>query len=268
MTDIHRRSTVGMLTVVGGYAVLAGLWIVLSDQTLKLLFQDADALVKASMFKGWLFVAVTSVLLYGLVQRLAAALGAAHARELALEQARHQPPPMFVAIVETSADAIFAKDMHGRYLLFNQAAARCVGQPAEHVLGQDDRALFPPEQAAYLMAVDQRVRSSGHTETCEETLQTVDGPRIFLATKGPLRGPDGHIVGTYGISRDITERHTAAAELRQRNDDLERFNRAAIDRELRMVALKREVNALALAAGQPAPYDLSLLEAADREGLR
>ena len=44
-------------------------------------------------------------------------------------------------------------------------------------------------------------------------------------------------------------------ELRQRNQELERFNRAATERELRMVALKREVNELARAAGRPQPYD-------------
>jgi len=54
---------------------------------------------------------------------------------------------------------------------------------------------------------------------------------------------------------------SAEAELRQRNQELERFNRAATERELRMVALKREVNELARAAGRPAPYDTSFADA-------
>jgi two-component system CheB/CheR fusion protein len=59
------------------------------------------------------------------------------------------------------------------------------------------------------------------------------------------------------LSRDITHRVAAEAVLRRRNDELERFNRTAVDRELRMVELKQEVNRLALAAGRPAPYDTS-----------
>ena len=59
------------------------------------------------------------------------------------------------------------------------------------------------------------------------------------------------------MSRDITERVAVEAELRQRNQELERFSDAATERELRMIALKREVNELARAAGRPAPYDVS-----------
>lgn len=372
-------------TVVGAYALFAGLWILLSDRAMGLLFADPSLLVQASMVKGWFFVAVTSLLLYALVGRFRAALQEAHRRELAFERERTRPPPMLVAIAEASEDAIFAKDEEGRYLLFNAAASRFVGQPASQVIGRDDRALFPPEQAEQLMATDRRVRETGRAETSEEVLQTAAGERVFLATKGPLRGAEGRIVGTYGISRDITGRRRAddalrsfaddlkatlhaipdllfefdargryldvkaldpsllaapadqlpgrtvgdvlpaeaaavvmqalvAAgragtdfgrtmtlalptgtrhfelsvarrpgapgqderyvvlsrdvtsrkatedELRQRNQELERFNRAAIEREVRMVALKGEVNALARAAGRPEPYDLAYAE--------
>ena len=58
--------------------------------------------------------------------------------------------------------------------------------------------------------------------------------------------------------RDITGRKQAEEELRLRNadlrakiDELERFNRAMVDRELLMIELKKEINALLAAAGQP-----------------
>jgi PAS domain S-box-containing protein len=71
------------------------------------------------------------------------------------------------------------------------------------------------------------------------------------------------------VSLDITARKRAeealqrqAEELRNRNAELERFNRAMVGRELEMVRLKREVNALAAALGGPARYDLAAVDGA------
>jgi PAS domain S-box-containing protein len=381
-----RQSHAGALRIALAYAFFAGLWILLSDRTIGLVIHNPDALVRASMIKGWCFVAVTSIALYYMVARLAQVLVASHQREVAFEQERKQPPPMLVAIADASTDAIFAKDEEGRYLLFNNAAAGVVGKSVDQVLGKDDGAFFPAGQAESIMKVDRGIRESGSTVTREEFLGTADGERVFLAIKGPLRGADGRIFGTYGISRDITERkrsetllresqerlrllidHAPAGlamfdrnmcyleasrrwrddyglgeadvigkshyelfpdmpeawksihqramagetisadedrfehvdgvvqwlrwevrpwtrddgsvggivifaedisqrknsdtELRRRNRELEQFNQAATERELRMVALKREVNEMARAAGRPAPYDLSFADA-------
>lgn len=56
---------------------------------------------------------------------------------------------------------------------------------------------------------------------------------------------------------DITERKRAELVLHQRNEELERFNAAATDRELVMIDLKRRINDLSAQLGQPRPYDLS-----------
>lgn len=263
MDHFEKRAAIGVVYVVAGYTLGAALWILLSDRAMTLLFSSPEALVSASTVKGWFFVGVTALLLYALLRRLTAALANAHRRELRFRRERQQPPPMLVAIADASSDAIFAKDEAGRYLLLNRAAASFIGKPAAQMLGQDDRAAFPPAQAEHIMAVDARVRATGLAETGVEVLQTAEGERTFLATKGPLYGSDGRVFGTYGISRDITHRHAAETELRLRNQELERFNRAATLRELRMVALKREVNDLARAAGRPEPYDLSFADACD-----
>jgi PAS domain S-box-containing protein len=77
------------------------------------------------------------------------------------------------------------------------------------VLGRDDSALFPALEAAQMRRENERVIAEGRTITFEETLTTVDGERIFQATKGPLRDRDGNITGTYGISRDVTDHKKA-----------------------------------------------------------
>lgn len=391
MTRKHASSiSAGVFSVVVAYAFFAGLWILLSDEAMWLLFSDQTTLERVSMAKGWTFVAITTLLLYFLVRRLVGQLVAAHQRELAFERGQKQPPPMLVAIANASSDAIFAKDSEGRYLLFNPAASRFVGKLPEEALGHDDRDLFPADQAAMLMAAGRRVMESGQTETNEEVLDTPEGTKVFLATKGPLRDELGGTFGIFGISRDITARKKAEAllyesqerlrllldhapaalamfdkemrylevsrrwredyflggrdiighshyevfpeipdawkavhkralagetisadeerferqdgtaqwlrwevrpwrgrdgaiggivifseditrrkaadeELVRRNAELERFARVATERELRMIALKREVNALARQCGQQAPYDVSFADEAAAE---
>jgi len=59
----------GIVSVVLVYAVFAGLWILLSDQLMQMIVTDPEQLVWISMFKGWLFVCITSMLLYGTMLR-------------------------------------------------------------------------------------------------------------------------------------------------------------------------------------------------------
>jgi DNA-binding NtrC family response regulator len=50
------------------------------------------------------------------------------------------------------------------------------------------------------------------------------------------------------------ERKRSEEELKQKYEELERFSRVTVDREVRMIELKQEVNALLKAAGQPEKY--------------
>ena len=126
------------------------------------------------------------------------------------------------AIVEGTSDAVFVKDLEGRYSLFNAAAGDFVGKSPDEVLGHDDMFLFPPEEAKVLMEDDRQVMAGGHTVTYEDHLTTADQERrTFLATKGPLYDAQGRVSGLFGIARDITDRKRAEETLRQLNETLE-----------------------------------------------
>jgi PAS domain S-box-containing protein len=58
---------------------------------------------------------------------------------------------------------------------------------------------------------------------------------------------------------DITERRRAEEALARRVEELERFNRLAVGRELRMIELKRQINELSEQLGKELPYDLSFV---------
>ena len=188
---------------------------------------------------------------------------------------RLQALNLLAAIAESSDDAIFAKDPQGRYMLFNRAAGLYTGKTAEEVLGQDDTVLFPAEQAKQLISIGQQVMREGRIISSEEKLETVDGERIFLATKGPLYDNQGEVIGIFGISRDITTLQSVVAklsrqseELLAKNQELERFNRAMVGRELEMIKLKQQINERFVASGQAAPYNLNFLDEGPPNGVK
>jgi PAS domain S-box-containing protein len=147
-------------------------------------------------------------------------------RNAALNQVR-EGHSVLRAITEGTTDAIFVKDLDGRYLMINPAGARLLGKSVEEVVGKDDRDLFAAESAARIMARDRSIMIDGNTSTHEETGTAAGVTRTYLSTKGPYRDEEGRIIGLIGISRDITERMQADEE---RRDLLER------EKELRAAA--------------------------------
>jgi len=187
-----------------------------------------------------------------------------HSRRRQHEQAEQlNALKLLSEIAYGSADVIFAKDRQGRFTLYNRAACAYVGKTEDEIIGQDDTAVYPPEQAARVRAHDLRVMEENRVMSMEDTFDTLAGTRTFLAIKGPLHDEDGKVVGMYGIARDITERKTNEEILRRSNEELQRFNRAMIGRELEMIRLKREVNQLATALGQQPRYELSAMDDTD-----
>lgn len=206
--------------VVLAYALGAFLWVLLSDRAVESLFSDQAQRETAHLWKGWLFVLVTTVLLCWGLKRLYRRLLASTSEQLRTAAREAKTAALLQALAETSPDAIFAKDHEGRYLLFNREAERLLGKTREQVLGRDDHVLFPPEQVALLQANDRHAMTQGRALAYEERLVTCDGPRTFLTTKGPLRIGD-EVTGTFGVSRDITE---MVAVARERDQSLARLN--------------------------------------------
>lgn len=66
---LERTDRLAALRIIGIYALFAALWIYLSDEVLGMLIRDTAILVRISVFKGFLFIVVTAVLLYQLIAR-------------------------------------------------------------------------------------------------------------------------------------------------------------------------------------------------------
>ena len=122
---------------------------------------------------------------------------------------------IFRAILEGTTDAVYTKDLDGRYQMINTAGARAVGLTTEQMVGHTDQELFPAEVARANAANDREVYAFGRTVTYEDAQPGTDGPRVWLSTKGVLKDPEGKVFGLFGISRDITQRKWAEEEARR-----------------------------------------------------
>ncbi|MCG2576376.1 ATP-binding protein [Dechloromonas sp. XY25] len=196
------------------YAAFASAWILLSDKAVLLITADPEELVMISTIKGWLFVAVTSLLLFVLLQRYWQQYAAALSE-------RMDTLRLIETIANSSTDAIFAKDLEGRYLIFNKAASQFTGKSAEEVIGHDDYAIFPPDQAEKLLATNSRLIAANTVENLYEHVDTVKGRTVFSSTKGALHDGNGRVIGTFGVSRDVTERILIENELKRHRKNLE-----------------------------------------------
>jgi sigma-B regulation protein RsbU (phosphoserine phosphatase) len=127
------------------------------------------------------------------------------------DEALRRSEALLRAVSEGTTDAVFVKDLRGRYLMINPAGARLLGRSVEEVIGKDDRELFDPDGARRIMEGDRRVIAVGQTLTYEEAATAAGVARIYQSTKGPYRDARGHVLGLIGVSRDVTE-HLRAKE--------------------------------------------------------
>jgi PAS domain S-box-containing protein len=119
------------------------------------------------------------------------------------------------AVVEGTSDAIFVKDLAGRYLMMNSAGARLLGKTIDEVIGQYDRELFTQDTTGAILENDRQVLAEGRSSTREETITAAGVTRTYLTTKAPLRDANGSVIGLIGVSRDISEFKRLEEQLRQ-----------------------------------------------------
>jgi PAS domain S-box-containing protein len=158
------------------------------------------------------------------------------------EAALQDQQQLLRSIIEGTEDAIFVKDLAGRYQLMNSADARGFGLPSEQIVGLTDADLFPPEVAEEIAGIDETVISEGRSLTYEQAFDGAEGRReTYLIGKYPRLDPSGRVVGVIGIARNISKRKQAEEEATRLRDELAHVNRVGTMGEM-AAALAHELN--------------------------
>jgi PAS domain S-box-containing protein len=120
-------------------------------------------------------------------------------------------------IIDTVPDYIYVKDADGRFSVANKAWLRDRNLTDKSVAGKTVFDFFPAELANRMAAQDAGIVATGTPILDFEqrvTVQAPEGglsePHWFAVTKVPMADASGKIIGTVGISRDITERKLSA----------------------------------------------------------
>jgi len=134
------------------------------------------------------------------------------------------------AIVESSDDAIIAKDLDGTILSWNGGAERMYGYSTAEAIGRSIYFIVPGSSAQELSAILERIRKGERIRNFETVRQTKDGRLIDVALSiAPILDQGGHIIGASAIARDITERKKDIEELRDSEARLRSILESAVD---------------------------------------
>jgi PAS domain S-box-containing protein len=116
---------------------------------------------------------------------------------------------LIAVLMDTIPEHIYFKDGDSRFMLVNRSLANALGlgDPAE-AAGRTDFDFFTPEHAGPARDAERSIMRSGEPLVDFEEKETWPDGRVtwVSTTKMPLRDAKGDIIGTFGLSKDITER--------------------------------------------------------------
>lgn len=108
-------------------------------------------------------------------------------------------------VLEYSPDIIIIADLEGKVLSFNKGAERLLGYKKEDVLQKNIEDLW--ERRHDRKKLVEIVKKDGHVADYETLLKTKEGKNLYISlTMSLLKSPSGEIIGTLGMSKNITRR--------------------------------------------------------------
>jgi PAS domain S-box-containing protein len=152
-------------------------------------------------------------------------------------------------LIDSMTDYVFYKNSEGAYLLCNEAFARdFVGKSKEEIVDKTDNEIFGPEdeeKVKFILEKDKEVFETGTIVRAEWVTKLASGNTVILETvKTPFKDKTGKVLGLVGVSRDITDRKKLERSTLDQLKQLEIMNRILVDRELKMISLKKEIHKL------------------------
>jgi PAS domain S-box-containing protein len=219
--DITKQAEFSILKIIAIYAIFSGLWIYLSDTALGLLISDPAIITRISVYKGLLFVVVTSILLYYLARRYLL-------ESTQLKEALKNKDQLFNILSESMIDAYASIDMTGKILQFNEVYRTLLGYEAEELLSMTYLDLTPEKwHSMQRKIIEEQVIPTGHSDIFEKEYRRKDGTVFPVELRLQLISDDeGRPYVMWAIVHDISERKRIQDNLAFKSQQLEEVNQS------------------------------------------
>ncbi len=124
-------------------------------------------------------------------------------------------------LLDTVPDSIYFKDADSRFIRLSRSCARKFGlDDPRAAIGKSDADFFSSEHAKAALADERRIMETGETILAKIEQETYEDREDTWCstTKVPLKDQSGKVIGTFGISRDVSEQKRAEQELARERD--------------------------------------------------
>jgi PAS domain S-box-containing protein len=155
-------------------------------------------------------------------------------------------------IIANAPDPVFVSDLQGKILQANEAVSELLGFRTDEVVEQSLSRFISPEETRQFTAALREVVERGVTRNARLNPRSASGEVIpTTLNASALRDADGKVIGAIGILRDmrayekvVRDLQESKAELQEKILDLEKFEEVVVGRELKMIALEKELEKL------------------------
>jgi PAS domain S-box-containing protein len=156
------------------------------------------------------------------------------------------------SLIKNAPDPVFVSDLEGKILQANDAVSQLLGFRQDEVLEQSLSRFISAEETREFVAALREVVERGVTRNARLNPRSASGEVIPTSLNASaLRDPDGNVIGAIGVLRDmrayeevVHDLERSKSELQEKILDLEKFEEVVVGRELKMIALEKEIEAL------------------------
>jgi PAS domain S-box-containing protein len=156
------------------------------------------------------------------------------------------------SLIKNAPDPVFVSDLEGKILEANDAVSELLGFRRDEVVEQSLSRFISEEETREFTAALREVVERGVTRNARLNPRAATGEVIPTSLNASaLRDADGNVIGAIGVLRDMREYEAVVRDLEQSKTelqekilDLEKFEEVVVGRELKMIALEKELEGL------------------------
>jgi PAS domain S-box-containing protein len=156
------------------------------------------------------------------------------------------------SLIKNAPDPVFVSDLEGKILQANDAVFALLGFRPDELIEQSLSRFISPQETREFTAALREVVERGVTRNARLNPRSASGEIIpTTLNASALRDPDGKVIGAIGILRDmrayeqvVRDLQKSQTELQEKILDLEKFEEVVVGRELKMIALEKELDGL------------------------